>query len=303
MKASTLLAALVLVLPGTARADDSAPVQVVSLAGAATANGAPLQAARPTMAPGTSLQVSAGGVAQLLLRGKLSVGILGQAEVAIGGKGADVEVRSLHGAVRLAGAGASLSVKGWQIVLANSGGSVVLHAGRLYVLAGSAILRMPTIKAPPPPEAAAEPPAPIPLPGKTPAPASAQVMPPLQPPPVLPTTTVLAAGKSMPLGLKITPATAGATPPEAVLRLTGSHGAPAPWDPGLGAVSLDDVRRAQVWMQAEQQSQRETASCGCTEGGGAQGGALGGKGVETGNVQKTIAVIKIRIDGVPKKSQ
>ena len=107
----------------------------------------------------------------------------------------------------------------------------------------------------------------------------------------------------MPLGLKITAATAGAKPPLDVLRGTASHGTPPPWTPDLAGVSLEDVKEARTWMQGETQAQRETAACGCTEGGGAQGGSLGGTGVETGTVQKTVTVIKIRIDGIPKKGK
>lgn len=299
--------ALLLVLPATALGEGATPARVVSVIGKVTANGNALKTDDSTrlsaVAPGTMLQVSGGAVAQLMLRGSLSVGIMGQATVTVGGKSADVEVHQSEGAVRLGGAGGSLTVKGWRVALAPAGASVILHGSRLYVLEGTALVQMPRVVTPKPVPPASEEPGQPGMSTSTSTSASTTTAPPSPPAPVLPTTTTLAAGKAMALSLKIVPATAGATPPTVVLRATSAHGTPAAWMPGLGSVSLQDVQQARVWMQAERQAQRETAACGCTEGGGAQVGALGGKGVETGNVQKTTTVIKIRIDGVPKKGK
>ena len=308
MRALTLATvALLLGLPAMAYGDGVTPARVVSVTGKVTANGKPMAATDTQLsaiAPGTALQVTGGAVAQLMLRGGLSVGLMGQVQVIVGGKAADVELHQLAGAVRMGGAGGSLTVKGWRVELAPTGASVILHGSRLYVLEGTALVRMPRVVAPKPVAATTDT-----EPGQPGGPGTGtnsgtgttvSAVPPVA---VLPTTTTLAAGKAMALGQKIVPATAGVTPSTAVLRATSSHGMPAPWKPGLGGVSLQDVQQARVWMQAERQAQRETAACGCTEGGGAQGGALGGKGVETGNVQKTITVIKIRIDGLPKKGK
>ena len=309
MRVWTLTVTLLLALPGAAIAGPTAPARVITITGEVTSGGKPVKTNATQLTAvsrGTPLLVTSGATAQLMLRGSLAVGIMGQADVIVGGWTADVEVRQLAGAVRMGGNGGSLTIKGWRVELASTGASVLLHGNRLHVLEGTALVRMPMVKAPPvvprPAPAAATLPG-QPEPGKPEASkiAAETVTPP--PAPVLPTTTTLAAGKAMALGLKIVPATAGAPPPAAVLRATSSHGVPAPWTPGLGGVSIEDIRQARIWMQGEQQAQRETAACGCTEGGGAQGGALGGKGLETGNVQKTVTAIKIRVEGVPKKSK
>lgn len=285
---------LLLALPTAALADKPLPVQVVTVQGTVTAGGHQVTTSGSqftAVAAGSPMDVAPGASAQLLLHGgSLSVGVLGHAQLILGVAKTDVQVTRLDGAVRMAGAGGALTVQGWRVELDQAGASVLLHKGCLYVLGGTALLRMPPVKVITPP------PAPAPAPDQP-----AIAAPP--PAPILPTTTTLAAGKSMPLGLKIVPATAGARPPLEVLRGTASHGTPAPWTPALAKVSKDDVKAARVWMQAETQAQRETAACGCTDGGGAQGGSLGGAGVETGNVQKTVTVIKIRIDGVPKKGK
>ena len=298
------LAVSLFVVPGSSRGDAASPARVVSINGVVTAGGKPVSTPGRqlrALAPGEVLQVGSGATAQLLLRGSLGVGLMGQATVTVSGKEADVEVAALNnGAVRLGGKGGSLTYKGWRVELASAGASVILHGGRLYVLGGTALVRMPRVLAPRP----VAPPAPPAddEPGRASTSTSTSTPVP-EPAPVLPTTTTLAAGKAMALADRIRPATAGATPPTAVLRGTSDHGVPAPWRPGLGGVSAEDVKQARVWMQAEQQAQRETAACGCTEGGGAQGGALGGKGADTGDVQKSVTVIKIKINGVPKKSK
>lgn len=272
MKALIAASMLLLLSPNVVRSE---PARVVSVTGQILVDGNPLpssdQAGLVAVRPGATVKLPRDATLQLL-QGNLSVGLLGAARLTLGPGAAGVKVHELQGAVRMAGAGGRLSFQGWQVELASKGAAVLLAGQRLYVLEGSALVRLP-----PPPV----------------APAAA----------VLAWTTTLAAGKAMPLGSAIVAATAGAVPPPRVSRLTASFGDPAPWVPRVvGQVSLEDVKQAQQWMQSERQAQRETASCGCTEG-GAQGGHMGGSKVETGNVQANTGVLKVRIHGIPRKAQ
>ena len=75
---------------------------------------------------------------------------------------------------------------------------------------------------------------------------------------------------------------------------------PAAWAPPVAEVKLEDIQQAEGSMQRERQAQRETAACGCTEGGGAGDGVGDGKGGSTTTPETFSTPVLVKVRGVPK---
>lgn len=283
MRRSVLLLLLPLALPAiTARADAPGNARVISVIGSASARGQAVSAGA-SLAPGSTLDVGRGAVVQLLFGDHLSAGIAGPTRVQLSSQQAHVVVHDEGGAIRLCGANGLLRTGGWSVALGARGAAVMLHGGALYGLRGEAMVRLSMLGA-----------------GKLSG--VGRLLGLTGQGTIAPTFKQLGAGQVMRLaGIgNSMQASPGAAPPR-VQQLTARYAPPAPWRPRVGQVSTADVRQARRWMQRERQAQRETAACGCTEGGGAQGEHLGGKGLEGSTAEQKHAVVRVRVVGVPRK--
>ncbi len=75
---------------------------------------------------------------------------------------------------------------------------------------------------------------------------------------------------------------------------------PPPWTPDIGSVNPGAMNKAKKLTRQRLQAQRETASCGCTESSGSGGPAVGSGGTVT-PVERTNAVVRVRITGMPRR--
>lgn len=267
-----MLIALVLLLVSppsvaAARTEAQAPgpaLQLISLVGQAHVDGKPVKARQGALATGGPLALTLSpGAVAQLIIGSVSVSVSGPGTLRLIDPHRAVMAYSGTGALRLAGGPAH--VRAGRISLSLLAGScVILEGEALFIVAGEVLVSSSRSKAPP---------------------------------------TRLKVGQvQVPAG-QWSPGLFNAEGGARLQRQLDAFQAPAIWTPNVTEFSLDDIQRAEGSAQRERQAQKETAACGCTEGGGAQGGALGGKGLETGNVQKTVTAIKIRVEGVPKKSK
>lgn len=205
------------------------------------------------LSAGTRLRVGAGGVVQLLGAGDLLLGVAGPAEVELGSSGAPRRVR-VHSAavVQVSGMGGGLRLGDVDAELARDGATLLYARGRIYVRRGTAVIHLPKPKVASPPSIATTAPAngasSMPLRAATP-----------------PSTLRLSIGQSLRLDCMLV---SRASVPASALAAVSRYGWPRRYRPATKVALKEEVRRVQRWTEERQQSAREMAACGCTEGSG-----------------------------------
>ncbi len=273
----TVCALCALAAPARA-AGPARPLRLLSLTGAARVDG------EATVAPsrwpaGALLDLSCGAVAQLLVEtpaGALALAVRGPARVRLLGRAAEVDV--LEGrALRLAGAGA-LQAAGWRLEL---DGTALLDGERLFVLEGRASLR--------------------PLPGGAVGPVLRFARA-IADEPGLAAGVQPTAGHAVRLGLTRAELTPGA-PPEPLLAELSRFQPPPAWRSRPPEVTLAEVRRAEQWTREQRRSERQAASCGCTESRGPGGAPVLGSGPGVNPLERSGSLLRLRVVGIPRIPQ
>lgn len=234
---------------------------------------------------GTRLRVGAGGIVQLLGAGDVLASVAGPADVVLGSTSAPRRVRVYSAAVvQVSGMGGGLRLGDVEASLAKDGATLLYARGRIYVRRGSAVVHLPSPKV-----VVTAPPSTAPASGAT-----SQVSRPAAPKP--PSTLRLVVGQSLRLDCMLT---ARASAPAAALTAVSRFGWPRRYRPATKVALKEEVKRVQRWTEARQQTAREMAACGCTEGSGP------GRANQTGGpngalmLEGRTARLRVTIHGMP----
>jgi hypothetical protein len=276
------------------RPTHGAEVHLLSVMGNVTLDGGPLEGPR-RLPPDALLVLGSASVVQLLLPGKeSSVGPAGQRQerilpavtaASIGGaarlrlvQGTRLVFRG-DGAARVAGTGFILEVDGWTVEPWHLGGAVLVHGHRVHALQGQIFLY-------PPAASTLDPVGRLARRLFSGEPSAVQM---------------LAAGQVARLGLdgRLSVQPAGAPDP-AVLRALETFQPPPAWRPEIRPVTVAEVRRAAHFTELQRQTERETASCGCTESRGSGSAPFSGGGPQLNPLETTQAGVRIRVTGLPR---
>ena len=261
------LAASTWLLSPSARAEG--PL-VVSLRGTGQVAQLPLTSGQELSRKGV-LRIDRQSTVQLLLGPKLLGGLSGESRVRF--DGSTLWVEAADGPIRLSGDGGSIRMGAWEAHLDQGAASVLLHAQRLYVLSG----RVRVIGPPQVPQGPGDPVERLP-----------------------PTELTLEGGQVVRFGLQGPQGPERGVPPKEALARTLRFEAPGRWDPKIDPLSPADEERAVEWTTEQLRTQKEMASCGCTESSGSSSGPQTGQGPTSLTLEGRGARLRVKVVGLPK---
>jgi hypothetical protein len=263
----TAVAVCTLLLLPSARAEGPT---VVSARGSGHVGKAPLAVGLELGKKGT-LHIERESMVQLLLGPSLLCGVGGESRVRFDGSALWVE--SAEGPIRLSGQGGSIRQGPWKAHMDQGAASVILTGKRLYVLTGQ-------VRVVGPAQASDAPGDPV------------ERLP--------PTNMTVEAGYVMRFDVQVPAMPERGAAPKTKLAQTLRFESPGRWDPKINALSPADEERAVEWTTEQLRTQKEMASCGCTESSGSSAGPQTGQGPTSLGLEGRGAVLRVKVIGLPK---